>query len=155
MNIYKTNNFEFNFIQEEIRLYRNGFNYLTIPFSEVHHLEVKRGRVVRNAGILAIIAGFITILIIALIANFFLGIFYSFNYTILNHSDIRRIGVNIILILVSIFGASFLFHRIIRKEWVLKINHKKQPYPLEELEKSGNLEGFRLDIKKVFNVTLS
>ena len=72
------------------------------------------------------------------------------NFAPLNHSDIRRIGANIIILASSLFFASYILYAITRNEVVLKINRKNKPYPLKELENVRMQEQFYKDLNDVF-----
>ena len=127
MTVYRTKQLEFDFLKNEIRVYRNRFNYLTIPFAELHHLEVKEGRPLRNVGLLTLIAGLLFLFTIVLMTNFYFRI-ESLDFTSLIHSDIRRIGVNIILLFSTAFGATYLCYSITRKEIILFLHDVKKTF---------------------------
>lgn len=149
-SVYKTKEFEFDFSKKEIRMYRKKYNYLSIPFSEVRHVEIKKGSVVRNVVLLALIAGLLFFFTIVWSGNLINKLNEAGNYAPLNHSDIRRIGANFILSVSTLFFASYILYSIFKKEMVLKINKKSKPYPLKELAKTGLLEQFIEDLNKVF-----
>ncbi|KEO71676.1 hypothetical protein [Anditalea andensis] len=148
--IYKTKEFKFDFIKNEVQLFRNRYNYLTIPFSEVKYIEIKKERVVQNVWLLTFIGVSLFFLGIFLVSNLLFKLNESPNYIPLNHSDIRRIGANIILSISTLFFAFYIFYSITRKDVILKINQKSKPFPLKELSKKGLQEQFIEELKIVF-----
>jgi hypothetical protein len=148
--IFKTKELQFDFSGKEIRIYRKGYNYLTIPFSEVGHIEVGKGKVVRNAWLLGIITGLLFFLAAVLVGNLFTKLHDADRFTSLNHSDIRRIGANIVISITTMFFAFYFLYSIIKREVVLKINRKKGPYSLREINSKGEMKDFSEHLKKAF-----
>lgn len=148
--VYKTRECEFDFPKKEIRMYRNKFNYFTMPFSDVHFIEIKKSRIVKNFWVVVLFTCSFFLFSLVLANNLFLKLIEVNNYDPLNHSDIRRIGANILLCTSIFLFSLFLFNSIRKREVILKINRKKGPFRLRELSQDGILDQFVKSIKNHF-----
>jgi hypothetical protein len=140
---FKTN--EFGASENGLHLLRSDFNYETIVFSQIHRIDIGRGKELNNWFIILIIG-------LALLTP---GLYISLNViTALYHGDINFKGARIvILLLIPLVGAYFIFTSLQSCE-ILKIvygNDKNMKLSLREIVKKGEIDEFKLFMKSKLN----
>jgi hypothetical protein len=132
--IYHTR--EFALSHEGIHLLRSGFNYNSIPFSDIKRMRIEKGREIHN-WILIFIIGAVLIIV---------GIAISINVIkILIRGDLSIKGAKMILLFfIPIVGAFFVYNSL-QTGIVLKIDFSdgtKDMFPLKEIAKQKRLNDF-------------
>lgn len=149
IDVFKTEDFEFDFEIRCIRFFRDRFPYSSLHFEEVNRIEISYGRSVKNAGLLFLIATILASTSILLIVRLWVNFDDLLPIETLKHSDIRRIGTYLIISLSLLFFSTFIFYSL-RKQLILKINKGKQLFPLKEIISKGELDQFKNKLKNSF-----
>jgi hypothetical protein len=133
---------EFGMSATGIHLLRSGFNYRTIPFSEIKSIQIIKGKQLRH---------WWAILIVGL-ALFAVGASLSIYviYTIMEGELTRYVARAITVLLIPVIGGYFVYNAL-ETGMILKIeciNGRKERLPLKELERRKQLQPLTIHLKE-------
>jgi hypothetical protein len=133
MKTYLFHNKELGLSEEGIHLLRNGFNYETIAYSDINHVEILKGNALKNRMIL-LIAG---LGLIGFGIYLILGIVDVFG----PESQVRTVYIEgLLLPILPFLIGSYCLYAALKKETILIISGKKKAKcSLATFEKSDQL----------------
>ncbi|REG76441.1 hypothetical protein [Algoriphagus antarcticus] len=111
-------------LENGLFLFKNGPTRV-LKFSEISSLELGYGVMVKNRIILIVISIFFLLCSIIIFYNLF-SRFNQFNSVLeLENTEVRKIGVNIVLAFVFISMSIYVLCELLSKKVYLKINNRK------------------------------
>jgi hypothetical protein len=137
MEQYQFQTREFAISEEGVHFLRSGFNYRTIPFSEINSFKISRGHLLKKWRITLVFGLALFFFSLYLI----LGLFNFFNSAIT-----RTVYIEELLIpLFPFLTGAYCIYASLQKGTVLTFTRKgkQEQLPLVEIEKSGQLESMQ------------